>query len=410
MTGYDFLTDGAGAVADRLGESTSVVTELDGVDLLGDTWTKQDYLALLDGGGPDIISPNAHYDFEALLPAAADAAEYYANDELVFTGDVASKGVDGTLLFTMGCHAGLSVSDVQLGFPSADWAQLYADGDNQWLAHTTYGYGDDEIVAYSERLAALFAGNVSDHLLGGADAPTSLGEAMLLAKQEYLATTFTLTPYDEKILQSWTYYGLPMYEIDGASGNSLLSEFDDAALRSVRAAARHRRHRSAGETVDANGAPVTGVSVQLTRTVGRSGPTNLNLVTTDDGNYYEVERQHRDRAASTGAAARRSPDPRRTSMPPASSSPDLTSTDVRPFYAAVPATDGRPVRHRAARRAGRRIVPVEPATRDRRRRRFAAAPPRCAASSKAGRRGDRHATPLHQHQWAAVPQRSRRPQ
>ena len=33
------------------------------------------------------------------------------------------------------------------------------------------------------------------------------------AKQAYLAGTLVLTPYDEKILQSWTYYGLPMYTL-----------------------------------------------------------------------------------------------------------------------------------------------------------------------------------------------------
>ncbi len=65
---------------------------------------------------------------------------------------------------------------------------------------------------------------MSDHLSSvRADAPTSLGQAMLLAKQEYLATTFTLTPYDEKILQSWTYYGLPMYEIGGGSSVATIS-------------------------------------------------------------------------------------------------------------------------------------------------------------------------------------------
>ena len=113
----------------------------------------------------------------------------------------------------MGCHAGLSVSDVQLGFTAPDWAQTFAKGDNQWLAHTTYGYGDDEIVAYSERLAELSrAMSVTTFWAGRTRRPRS-DRRWLLAKQDYLATTFTLTPYDEKILQSWTYYGLPMYEI-----------------------------------------------------------------------------------------------------------------------------------------------------------------------------------------------------
>ena len=32
-------------------------------------------------------------------------------------------------------------------------------------------------------------------------------------QQDYLASTLVLSPYDEKILQSFTYYGLPMYSI-----------------------------------------------------------------------------------------------------------------------------------------------------------------------------------------------------
>ena len=36
-----------------------------------------------------------------------------------------------SVIFSMGCHAGLSVSDVQLGVTSLDWAELYAQGDNR---------------------------------------------------------------------------------------------------------------------------------------------------------------------------------------------------------------------------------------------------------------------------------------
>jgi hypothetical protein len=41
----------------------------------------------------------------------------------------------------------------------------------------------------------------------------TLGQAVRDAKERYLAGTLVLTPYDEKILQSWTYYGLPMYTL-----------------------------------------------------------------------------------------------------------------------------------------------------------------------------------------------------
>ena len=103
------------------------------------------------------------------------------------------------------------MSDVQVG-PTLDWAQLYSRSQTQWVAHTTYGYGDTEIVAYSERLAELFAGNVAA-MTAATSSTMSLGAAVTDAKQRYLASTLVISPYDEKILQSWTYYGLPMYTI-----------------------------------------------------------------------------------------------------------------------------------------------------------------------------------------------------
>ncbi|HSP28976.1 MAG TPA: hypothetical protein VLN74_10550, partial [Ilumatobacteraceae bacterium] len=118
-----------------------------------------------------------------------------------------------SLVFTVGCHAGFSVSDVQLQNPALDWAQLNAQNTNQFVAHTTYGYGDTTIVAYSERLAQLFAENVAAMVGPTASSDASLGQAVRDAKERYLAGTLVLTPYDEKILQSWTYYGLPMYTL-----------------------------------------------------------------------------------------------------------------------------------------------------------------------------------------------------
>ena len=235
VTGYDFLDDGAQAIADELGAGFTV-------DQLTDSpsWNKDTYLELFRPGGDgatpatftpkdySVFAPNAHYDFESLLPAAADAAGFFTENQLVTTADFAldpSDPIDptqalvpaGALGFTVGCHAGLSVSDVQLGFastdPRLDWAQLYSRNATQWIGHTTYGYGDTVIVAYSERLAQIFAGNVAALAAGDAGAPSSLGAAVRDAKQRYLAGTLVLSPYDEKILQSWTYYGLPMYSI-----------------------------------------------------------------------------------------------------------------------------------------------------------------------------------------------------
>jgi uncharacterized protein YjbI with pentapeptide repeats len=237
VTGYDFLDDGARAVIDEL-DPPYVLDPND--KLLGDNWDRKAYLDLFrdvkDATGAvvrsrqdySVFSPNAHYDFAALLPALPDTRGVYDDSDLVTTADFLTGSIAGATVplralgFTVGCHAGLSVSDVQVG-PTLDWAQLYSRSQTQWVAHTTYGYGDTEIVAYSERLAELFAGNVA--AMTAATNPTmSLGAAVTDAKQRYLASTLVISPYDEKILQSWTYYGLPMYTIGTPPAPKLASQ------------------------------------------------------------------------------------------------------------------------------------------------------------------------------------------
>src|SRR4029077_6094522 len=113
------------------------------------------------------------------------------------------------LLFSMGCHSRLSVSDVSVG-AQLDWAQAIvgAKQGGLYTGNTGYGYGDDQTVALSERLMALYAKAL--------DGRVSAGTALMLAKQEYAATTAILNPYDEKVLEESTFYGLPIYGL--ASG------------------------------------------------------------------------------------------------------------------------------------------------------------------------------------------------
>jgi uncharacterized protein YjbI with pentapeptide repeats len=286
VTGYDFLSDGADAVAAALAEVAAPVDAR-----TDDAWDDEDYLDLFTDGGGDVISPNAHYDYESLLPAAADGT-LFSDDDLVDTGDFVDSGStrrpDRAVIFSVGCHAGLSVSDVQLGTPALDWSELYASGDNAWLAHSTFGYGDTEIVAYSERLSVLFADRLVDLMSGVDTAPTSLGAAIREAKHEYLGSTLVLTPYDEKILQSFTYYGLPMYTIGGAADGGAAAQ--DAAL--AEGAADSPVDFGSPRSEPRTGLDVTPVSIELTvddTGSGASDPTKLNRVATDDGDYYEVD-------------------------------------------------------------------------------------------------------------------------
>ena len=62
----------------------------------------------------------------------------------------------------MGCHAGYSLSDIEVGSPSPDWAQRLVGGiGNVFAGNTGFGYGDSDIVALSESLTAQFATEVA---------------------------------------------------------------------------------------------------------------------------------------------------------------------------------------------------------------------------------------------------------
>ena len=293
VTGYDFLDDGARAIIAELEAGGFNVSELlEGTDASAapgkQLWDRQAYLDLLAGSDYSVISPNAHYDFESLLPAAPSNAGSFIDTDLVTTGDVAGVATPprSSLIFTVGCHGGLSVGDVQLGMTSPDlatldWAQLNARGTNQYIAHTTYGYGDTEIIAYSERLAQLFAANIAAMTTASPGAPVSLGEAVRSAKQEYFASTLVLTPYDEKIMQSWTYYGLPMYSLGGIVQSSTFANAAGATpLTSFATVASTSASPVAFGQPDGKGA--VPVSIDLTGNALKANVTN-------DGTFYSVD-------------------------------------------------------------------------------------------------------------------------
>ena len=110
------------------------------------------------------------------------------------------------LVFSMGCHSALSVTDALVAqAQTLDWPQAYSREGAAYLGNTTFGYGDTTVVAYTEELNRLFAEQVR---AGG-----PIGDALRLAKNEYFSTRGVFGVYDEKAMAAFTLYGMPMWSI-----------------------------------------------------------------------------------------------------------------------------------------------------------------------------------------------------
>jgi Tol biopolymer transport system component len=214
VTGYDFLAsgpdDGAQAVTQALG---AYIAAQSTTTIFSNDWTRS---SLVGPGGafipstgqtPAVTSLNGHADYYGFQPAD-ESGGIVTVDDVVLAGALA---FDGRLVFSMGCHAGLSLEDVFSGLtPSAsrDWAQSFAgSGAAAFAGNTGFGFGDTEVRAYGEELNRIFARNMASGRM-------TFGEALSAAKQEYLASLGVVGVYDEKTAAEFTLFGLPMWRLD----------------------------------------------------------------------------------------------------------------------------------------------------------------------------------------------------
>jgi hypothetical protein len=264
VTGYDFLADGAGAVAAALGGATELISE---------DWDRADLEAAITGlDAPAVASVNAHFDHTRLLPGLGNSTG--DETDLFTTADVAGAvdaALTDALLFSMGCHSGLAVSDITVGAVVPDWAQTFADVGGGWVANTGFGYGDTELVALSEALMARFAARLVDG--------DSAGIALAAAKQEYAAAVALVSPYDEKVVHEATLYGLPMLRLPGpaepAAALTGAATGDEPPLV-------HDPH---------TGLPAAGHDLRFTISTDGTGqgPDVLTPVGSDDGSWFHVD-------------------------------------------------------------------------------------------------------------------------
>lgn len=327
VAGYDFLTDGSEQIADELAADGLAVdgSLIDPVGCGSDgaeaCWTTSDLAQALDttfgGKASGLVSLNAHFDHRRGLSSAEDRAGTVA--DLFSPATLAS--LPPSTIFSMGCHMGMNVSALTIGSPTQDWAQSLTGAGHALVANTGFGYGDTELVAYSERLMALFA----DELTG-----STVGAALTAASQRYAADLAIVSPYDEKILHEATLYGLPMFRVGGAD--------EGAGVATALAAQTETTGGTSGGTgPDLHRDPTPPDLAVHDADLSYGG--RLDLVTTPEGSYYEVDGrslavQHRPiEPLDTLDLTRRDADGAPAEQARGALVTGLTSRDVRDFSA-----------------------------------------------------------------------------
>ena len=211
VTGYDFLEDVATAVQSELeagmgqpADTLIVDRDLSPADPLA--WTADDLRDSLLTERHDIIFLSGHFSAHSAL--AADYSTRMTTDDLINS----SVDLKNALVVSAGCHAGYNLVDGD-GIPEVtrtlDWAQAFAQKGTTLIAGTGYQYGDTDFIEYSERLYLEFSRN-----LRTGTGPVTIGEAMVTAKQEYLANTAQMRGIHEKALIEAALFGFPMLTVD----------------------------------------------------------------------------------------------------------------------------------------------------------------------------------------------------
>jgi hypothetical protein len=241
--GYDWMLHTAQDVDNIVGPTVPAASRT----LMTGLWTKADIVSAMASAAHGYLSVDAHSNPTGEL-SSADFNSQTSTPSLVGPGDLPAD-LSNSVMFSVGCHFGLSVADTYVADPSqtTDWAQSVASRNGLLVGQSGFGIGDSDAQAYSARLLAMFAQNLNGSV--------SIGQALQLAKQRYLALGVA-SVYDAKAIEEATYYGLPMYRLG-----------------------------SAGQW-GASSLPVAGSTGTATASSSVTFNDPLSAVTTPDGTYY----------------------------------------------------------------------------------------------------------------------------
>jgi hypothetical protein len=295
VTGYDFVGDAATTVAAELaaGLASTPTTLIQPPGEAPDgpnAWTASQLRGPLLSGDHDVVMLTGHFSAGQLL-AADYRTTIQASEVATATADFAD-----TVVLALGCHGGFSLpgSDLLPGSsPDPDWAKAFLRrGAASFVAATGYAYGDTELEEYGERLFV----ELTRQMRTGTGA-ISMGQALVAAKQAYLAQVPQLSGLDEKTLVEMTLYGLPMMRVDVPGAR--LSPPSTNSIAGTPTA------------VGGNGFGLTSSSITINPTV--TGPTNVPLEDLTNGGIVTTQystgprRRRRDpeRAGAAQAGRRR---------------------------------------------------------------------------------------------------------
>lgn len=212
VTGYDFLTDAATGVNNELvagtldarNDALLVAADISPADPR--SWTADDLRRELLVDREDIVYLAGHFSANSTL--AADYTTSMLSTEL----DASPIDMTNVIVFSGGCHSGYNLVGehaVELLSEPRDWTQAFAAKGATLIAGTGYQYGDTDFVEYSERLYVEFARE-----LRAGTGPVAVGEALVRAKQRYLAETPDVRGLHRKSVIIATLFGLPMIKVD----------------------------------------------------------------------------------------------------------------------------------------------------------------------------------------------------
>jgi hypothetical protein len=220
VTGYDFLADAATEIAYELSTGIGAPAET----LITDkqysprdpdpsVWDAATLNAALLGRRHDVVFLAGHFSANSAL--AADFETHFLATDIVG----ASPGIfENTVVFSAGCHSGYNIVNPHgiLGLTlEPDWAQAFVQKGANLIAGTGYQYGETEFMEYGERLYWYFS-----RFLRAGSGPVAIGDALVAAKNRYLANTPELRGIHEKTLMEATLYGLPMFSVDMPHGRN----------------------------------------------------------------------------------------------------------------------------------------------------------------------------------------------